>query len=65
MDLRSFFSNFEINAHLFDPEAIARLEADLLLDLKDSTEINLQVFRGRPKKQKVREALARILSPLL
>ncbi|MCD9023640.1 cardiolipin synthase [Cohnella silvisoli] len=65
MDLRSFFSNFEINAHLFDPDTIARIEADFLQDLKDSTEINAHLFRKRPKKQKVREALARILSPLL
>jgi cardiolipin synthase A/B len=65
MDLRSFFSNFEINAHLFDPESVAQLEADFIQDLQDSTEINSQVFRGRPKRQKVKEALARILSPLL
>ncbi|QJD88435.1 cardiolipin synthase [Cohnella herbarum] len=65
MDLRSFFSNFEINAHLFDPAAISRLESDFLQDLEDSTEINLQKFLDRSKTQKVKEALARILSPLL
>ncbi|WP_373231245.1 cardiolipin synthase [Cohnella sp.] len=65
MDLRSFFSNFEINAHLFDPKAVARLEADFLQDIKDSTEIDLKKFHRRSKKQKVKEALSRILSPLL
>jgi cardiolipin synthase len=65
MDLRSLFSNFEINAHLFDPAPIASLEADFLQDMKDSTEINLQQFHNRPQKQKIKEALSRILSPLL
>lgn len=65
MDLRSFFSNFEINAHLFNPEAISRMEKDFLQDLEDSLEINLQKFLERPRKQKFKEAMARILSPLL
>ncbi|MFC5405040.1 cardiolipin synthase [Cohnella soli] len=65
MDLRSFFSNFEINAHMFDPGAIARVEELFLQDLKDSEELNLQRFLKRPRRQKFREAMARILSPLL
>lgn len=65
MDLRSFFSNFEINAHLFDPAAIARLEADFLQDVEDSIEINAREFHNRPMKQKVKEAMSRLLSPLL
>ncbi|MFC5472196.1 cardiolipin synthase [Cohnella suwonensis] len=65
MDLRSFYSNFEINAHLFDPSAISRVEQHFLQDLKDAEELNLQRFLKRPRKQKFREAMARILSPLL
>lgn len=65
MDLRSFFSNFEINAHLFAPEAISRIESDFLMDLQDSTEIRWEAFRSRPRRQKAKEAMARILSPLL
>jgi cardiolipin synthase len=65
MDLRSFYSNFEINAHLFNPEAISRIEKDILQDIEDSMEINLQKFLERPRYQKVKEAMARILSPLL
>nr|WP_130616380.1 cardiolipin synthase [Cohnella abietis] len=65
MDLRSFYSNFEINAHLFDLEAIEHMERDFLLDLDNSTEINLQRFLKRPRKQKLKEAMSRILSPLL
>ncbi|QMV43244.1 cardiolipin synthase [Cohnella cholangitidis] len=65
MDLRSFYSNFEINAHLFDPAAITRVEQDFMQDLADSEEINLQRFLKRSRTRKVKEALARILSPLL
>ncbi|MFC4597447.1 cardiolipin synthase [Cohnella hongkongensis] len=65
MDLRSFYSNFEINAHLFDPAAIAKVEQNFLQDLRDSEEINLQRFLKRPRAQKAKEAMARILSPLL
>ncbi|TVY01110.1 cardiolipin synthase [Cohnella terricola] len=65
MDLRSFFSNFEINAHLFEPRAISELERDFLQDLEDSREINLQKFHRRSRVQKIKEAMARLLSPLL
>ncbi|WP_246016454.1 MULTISPECIES: cardiolipin synthase [Cohnella] len=65
MDLRSFYSNFEINAHLFDPAPIAEIERNFLQDLQDSEEINLQKFLKRTRTQKVKEAMARILSPLL
>lgn len=65
MDLRSFFSNFETNALLFDAERIAELERDFLQDLNDSREIELSSFRKRPRKVKAKQALARMLSPLL
>lgn len=65
MDLRSYFSNFEINAHLFDEKAIRSLERDFLADLNDCSEIDLKAFMERPRGQKVKEVMARILSPLL
>lgn len=65
MDLRSFFSNFELNAHLFGEAAIRTIEADFLRDMEESAEMRLQAFRARPRKQKAREAIARLLSPLL
>ncbi|MCR8636693.1 cardiolipin synthase [Paenibacillus radicis (ex Xue et al. 2023)] len=64
MDMRSFFSNFELNAVLFDKETIGRLEADFLQDLKESEELKLEVFVKRSRAQKGKEAAARLLSPL-
>jgi cardiolipin synthase len=64
LDMRSFFSNFELNAVLFDKETIQRLEADFLLDLKGSKELKLEVFQKRSRWQKGKEVVARLLSPL-
>jgi len=64
MDMRSFFSNFELNAVLYDKETIQRLESDFLQDLKDSKELKLDVFQKRPRLQKGLEVAARLLSPL-
>lgn len=65
MDMRSFFSNFEINANLFGSKAIGRLEEDFMLDLKDCYELKLGEFEARPWTQKAAEVAAHMLSPLL
>ncbi|MFC5652847.1 cardiolipin synthase [Paenibacillus solisilvae] len=65
MDMRSFFSNFEINALLFDESAINKLYEDFSRDLADSLEINMYEFKQRPRWQKASEVVARMLSPLL
>lgn len=64
MDMRSFFSNFELNAVLYDKETIQRLEADFLQDLKNSKELKLETFQQRSRLQKGKEVAARLLSPL-
>ncbi|MFC5446890.1 cardiolipin synthase [Paenibacillus aestuarii] len=64
MDMRSFFSNFELNAVLFNHDVIARLEADFLQDLKDCEELKLAEFEKRSRWEKGKEVLARMLSPL-
>lgn len=65
MDLRSFFSNFEINAAFFDEHIVARFLEDLLLDLENSEEIDLRSFAHRGRLQRGKETLGRLLSPLL
>ncbi|SFE12434.1 cardiolipin synthase [Paenibacillus catalpae] len=65
MDMRSFHSNFEQNAVLFDPGTIKHLKQDYEQDLLDSRELDLAGFRQRRKKEKAAEAAARLLSPLL
>lgn len=64
LDMRSFFSNFELNAVLYDRETIDRLEKDFYQDMKDSMEVKLEIFRKRPRLQKGKETVARLLAPL-
>lgn len=65
VDMRSLHSNFELNAVLFDEGTIGRLEADFIIDLQQSLELELQKFKNRPWRQKKLESLLQILSPLL
>ncbi|HZG55669.1 cardiolipin synthase [Paenibacillus sp.] len=65
MDLRSFFSNFEINAAFFDERIVHRFASDLLLDIADSEEIRLPAFAMRGRLQRGKETIGRLLAPLL
>ncbi|MCZ8515679.1 cardiolipin synthase [Paenibacillus filicis] len=65
MDMRSFYSNFELNAVVFDKETLHRLESDFIQDLKESREVELEVFDKRSRWTKGKEVVARLLSPLL
>ncbi len=64
MDMRSFFSNFEIMAVLYEYDSIERLEMDFEQDLLDSIEIDPQQFLNRSRFIRGREVIARVLSPL-
>lgn len=64
VDMRSFFSNFELNAVMFNQDVIERLEADFLMDLKDCDELKLAEFEQRSRLEKGKEVIARLLSPL-
>lgn len=65
LDMRSFFSNFEVNAVLFEASAVERLEEDFLRDFEDSVEIDYNQFVTRSRGQRAAEAVMRLLSPLL
>ena len=63
-DVRSFEINFEVNAFLYDVEAIAQLEKDFNKDIENSEGIELDNFRKRKWYRKFLEATARLVSPL-
>ncbi|CAM3983978.1 cardiolipin synthase [Paenibacillus alkaliterrae] len=65
VDMRSLYSNFEINAVLFDEGTIKRLENDFIEDLHHCRELDLQQFKDRPWRQKAAESILHMLSPLL
>jgi cardiolipin synthase len=64
VDMRSFFSNFELNAVMFDRHVISRLESDFVMDLETCTEVTLSEFEKRSPGEKRKERIARLLSPL-
>ncbi len=64
-DQRSFRLNFELNAHLFDPAVIARLEETFGHDVTMSREVTAEDRKELALPQRLAEALARMLSPLL
>lgn len=64
VDMRSFFSNFELNAVMFDSKVIERLESDFQMDLQECMEVKMPEFERRPRSEKRKEAIARLLSPL-
>ncbi|NQX47392.1 cardiolipin synthase [Paenibacillus tritici] len=65
LDMRSFYSNFELTAVLLQPEVIAELAEDFSRDLKHSEYIDPIKFRERGRNVKRIESLCQLLSPLL
>lgn len=65
MDMRSFYSNFELVAVLVEPSTIERLMDDFERDLGHSRLLNYEQFIKRSRVQKTMETLSRMLSPLL
>ncbi|GGD75925.1 cardiolipin synthase [Paenibacillus nasutitermitis] len=65
LDMRSFFSNFELNGLFFDERTLKVLDDDYKKDMEDSEELHLSAFQQRPRWQKSAEVVARMLSPLL
>ena len=64
IDIRSFDTNFEINALIYDEELTAKLKSDFCIDLGDSEEVVLEEWINRPLLSKIKSSSARIISPL-
>ncbi len=65
MDIRSFDLNFEVNAFIYDAKLTKQLEESYFADLQDCEEITMEWYRSRRGGFKIKEALARLLSPML
>lgn len=65
MDFRSFETNFEINAYLYDSDLALKNKAIFFEDLKHCEEIDLSVWVKRPRRRKLLESFMRLLSPLM
>jgi cardiolipin synthase len=65
MDVRSFRLNFEINAFIYSHRIAAELEERFLKDIDDCTEISPKWYAGRSRVTRAKEAVSRLLSPIL
>ncbi|MBI1752667.1 MAG: cardiolipin synthase [Acidobacteria bacterium] len=62
LDMRSFLHNKEVNVVVLGDAFGHDMETAFRDDLKDSTEIHLESWKRRPKLQKFKEWLARLLA---
>ncbi|MDR3180612.1 MAG: cardiolipin synthase [Prevotellaceae bacterium] len=65
MDTRSFEHNFEITALFYDEHIASQLEEHFQTDMKNSRLVRSYRWEKRSYWQKLKEGLARLLSPLL
>jgi cardiolipin synthase len=65
LDNRSLKLNFEVNAFIYDSELAEQLEQIYNEDLKSCMLITLKEHKERPLIHKLRESIARLLSPIL
>ncbi|AIQ11589.1 cardiolipin synthase [Paenibacillus durus] len=65
MDMRSFYSDFELSAILLQPQRIEELADQFRRDLEGSEAIDPDLFRQRGKLARAAEEICSLLSPLL
>ena len=65
MDIRSFDLNFETNAFIYDSETTLSHEEQFMRDIENSTEITLEWYDRRSAWFKIKEAISRLISPIL
>lgn len=65
MDIRSFDLNFEINAFIYDRAVTEELDQLFMKDLESCVEITLDWYQHRRWWFKLKESIARLVSPML
>ena len=65
LDERSFVQNFEVNAFIYDLKTASKLKELFLKDLEYCEEITIESWTARSRRQKMKESIARLFSPLL
>ena len=65
MDIRSYKLNFEVNSFIYDKDVSLEFERQFKIDMANSREIRKDEYKKRNIIKKIRESLARLISPLL
>ncbi len=64
MDGRSFNKNFEVNALIYNRPKAEEMKESFLKDIAESEVVHLKEYLIRPRTQKIKESLCRVLGPL-
>ncbi len=65
LDERSFSLNFEANAFIYERKTAIQLKELFLSDIDNCEEVTLEVWTNRRRRQKLKESMARLFSPLM
>lgn len=65
MDIRSFQLNFEVNAFIFNKNIAKKIEKQFFKDMDDSKLVTLEEYKKRSRRLKIREAIIKLISPIL
>lgn len=65
LDIRSFQLNFEINAIIYDDKFSKEQENIFIKDIEDCKLITMEEYESRSRALKIKEALIRLVAPIL
>ncbi|MFT5848680.1 MAG: cardiolipin synthase [Psychroserpens sp.] len=65
LDNRSFNINFEINALIYDSKESKVLKPQFIKAINDSESIDFELWKNRPRLDKLKESCSRLWAPLL
>ncbi|MGL6292983.1 hypothetical protein [Eubacterium aggregans] len=64
-DIQSFSLNFESNAFVYDQGTATALRHIFHKDIEKSQLYDLETYRSRPRRIKIKESISRLFAPLL
>ena len=65
LDIRSFEENYEVNVLIYDSNITKELKQDFLKDCEKSEPLDYEQYLKRPKKERLKEGIAKVFSPVL
>ena len=64
-DYRSLYQNFEINFNVYDLELVGHLREMFFQDVSKSNVLDYKVMKKRKASEKIKEAVCRLISPVI
>lgn len=65
LDIRSFKLNFEMNAFIYSHSTAAKLTEIFEKDMESCILLTMETFQNRPIRNRIKESISRLLSPIL